>query len=204
MRGTTSGILLPKDQSGAAARAQSRRYAGVGLALACALVFAIAPRAAHADSSGEVAPGASSGGFTNATNLLACDNAVGSATSNNTTQVFSTFGLSLPPTAVISGIQVRARANDGSNNNRKLQISLSWNGGTSYTAALNTPNFKKNTALRDYIVGGSTVLWGRTWTPSELSNANFRVRAIAPRANGGSPANLDCIPVTVFWADPHE
>ncbi|HSP96048.1 MAG TPA: hypothetical protein VL049_02235, partial [Candidatus Dormibacteraeota bacterium] len=160
------------------------------------------PSSVRADSTGELSPGTATGSFSNASDALSCNNAVASASSNNAAETFSLYGLSLPPTALITGIQVRVRANDGSLNNRKLRISLSWDGGTTFTAPLATRNFRRNSALRDYIVGGATVLWGRTWTAAELGNGTFRVRALAPKANGGSPVNLDCIPLTVFYQLP--
>ena len=166
------------------------------------LLGMLLPSAVHADNTGEVLPATATGGFSIPTNALTCNNAVASASSNNTAEVFSSYGLSLPPTAVITGIQVRVRANDGSLNNRKLRVSLSWDGGTTFTAPLATRNFRRNSALADYLVGGSTVLWGRTWTVAELSSANFRIRAVAPKANVASPVNLDCIPVTVFYTLP--
>ncbi|MBX3024961.1 DUF11 domain-containing protein [bacterium] len=145
---------------------------------------------------------AATGNFSNASNAFTCNDVVASASSNNDAESFSTYGLSLPPTAIITGIQVRVRANDGSLNNRKLRISLSSDGGATFTAPLATRNFRRNSPLRDYVVGGSTILWGRTWTAADFADGVFRVRALAPKANGGSPVNLDCIPVTVFYRLP--
>ena len=173
------------------------------IAALCLLVGAEAlPSSVRADSTGELSPAAATGSFSNASDAFSCNNLVASASNNNDAESFSTYGLSLPPTAIITGIQVRVRANDGSLNNRKLRISLSADGGTTFTAPLATRNFRRNSALRDYIVGGSTVLWGRTWTAADFADGVFRVRALAPKANGGSPVNLDCIPVTVFYRLP--
>ena len=168
----------------------------------CLLLAAAAlPTSTRADSTGEVFPGAASGDFSNPTNALTCNSLVASGSNNGDAEIMSGYGLMLPPTAVITGIQVRVRANDGSLNNRKLRIALSSNSGGTFTAFLSTRNFRRNSGLTDYVVGGSTVLWGRTWTAADFG-AGFRIRATAPKANGGSPVNLDCIPVTVFYTLP--
>ena len=144
------------------------------------------------------------GSFLDPTNAFACDDTtVAMATGNNDKQTYSVYGLNVPPTAIVTGIQVRVRATDGTKNNRKLQVSLSWDGGMTFTTSLNTRNFRKNAPLRDFIVGGSAVLWGHAWTPAQLSDANFRVRLNAKRPGGsGDDISLDCVPVTVFYQIP--
>lgn len=169
--------------------------------LGVALTSFIAARA-FADTTGEHSPTATSGAFPNASEAFACDGVVTSP-GNNDIQTYSVYGLTMPVDAIITGIQVRVRANDGTSNNRKFRVSLSWDGGTTFTSTLNTRNFRRNTPLRDYIVGGSAVLWGRTsWSASELSDVNFRVRLKAQRPGGSEPINLDCVPVTVFYRLP--
>ena len=167
------------------------------------------PLHASADSTGEKSPTSTTGGFSGGTppgsNAFACDNVnLAQATANNQTQTYSVYGLSVPANAIVTGIQVRVRANDGTKNNRKLQVSLSWNGGTTFTSTLNTRNFRRNAPLRDFIVGGAAVLWGRTWVPSEFSDGNFQLKLNArmPGGVGSDLINLDCIPVTVFYQIP--
>ena len=166
------------------------------------------------DSTGEYSPTVATGDFTNAVNAFACGGSTATATGNNQTERYSVYGLSLPntvPTPVVTGIQVRVRANDGSKSNRKLKVSLSWNGGTTFTeifgagiGLLQTRNFRSGAPLKDYLLGGSGALWGRTsWSASELSDANFRVKVAAKMPGGsGNNINLDCIPVTVFYVIP--
>ncbi len=164
------------------------------------------------DSTGERPPTSEAGAFTNAANAQACGGGTATADANNQTETYSVYGLSLPntlPAPVVTGIQVRVRANDSTKNNRKLKVSLSWNAGTTFSdifgvgiGLLQTKNFRRNQPLKDYILGGATFLWGRTWSASDLSDANFRLKVLAPRANSPDPVNLDCIPVTVFYTIP--
>jgi uncharacterized repeat protein (TIGR01451 family) len=166
------------------------------------------PLPARGDSIGPNAPAATAAGqfsgFTNATDASTCNDVVATATTNNQSQFFYNFGFnSIPGNAIITGIQVRVRATDGSSRNRKLQLALSWDGGATFTANLNTRNFRANAPLTDFIVGGSAVLWGRTWTPAEFSDTNFRVRVTARKPGAsGNDIQLDCLPVTVFYRIP--
>jgi uncharacterized repeat protein (TIGR01451 family) len=185
-----------------AVQIQFKRFLGL---LAIAALLALSALPVLADSTGEHAPGAAAAGgtFTNAANALVCDGVVAQATGNNKTQDYVNYGFAgLPGTATVTGIQVRLRANDGSSHNRRFAVTLSWNNGTTFTAPLRTRNFRKNASLRDFILGGSSVLWGHTWTLSDLADGAFRVRVTAAKGSAADPANLDCIPVTVFYLVP--
>ena len=52
-------------------------------------------------------------------------------------------------------------------------IGLSWNGGTTYTATI--PN-SVETGKTVVTLGGQYDTWGRTWSPSDFSDANFRLK----------------------------
>jgi hypothetical protein len=86
------------------------------------------------------------------------------------------FGLPASVTSV-SGIEIRI--DEALNNNlgtSNLCVQLSWDGGTSWTAAkmINVTG----SAETSYFAGGAADTWGRTWTASQLSTANFRVRVM--------------------------
>jgi hypothetical protein len=48
-------------------------------------------------------------------------------------------------------------------------------------------------------LGGATNTWGRTWTPAELSNANFRVRVVNAADSTSRDFSLDWIAVRVTY-----
>src|SRR5262249_6919134 len=81
--------------------------------IACAL---LAPLRAVADSTGEKSPTYTSGPFTGGmpggANGFACDNVVAVSTSNGDKQIYWDYGFSIPPTAIVTGIQARVRATD--------------------------------------------------------------------------------------------
>lgn len=48
--------------------------------------------------------------------------------------------------------------------------------------------------------GSATDLWGSTWTPSDVNNANFGATIGCHNTSGGSTANVDNIRITVYWS----
>ena len=174
----------------------------LGTTALAAVVLWIAPCAAAMQNTGERSPQVSSGQFSNSPNGLACDGLVAQATAGFQAQTFSLFGFDIPAGATVTGILVRVRANDGNDRGRNLQVSVSWNGGRSFSGYIPTQNFQPGAPLRDFYVGGSRALWGHAWTHADLGDRNFRLRLRAEMPGGSEPINLDCPPVTVFYAFP--
>jgi hypothetical protein len=84
------------------------------------------------------------------------------------------FNFSIPAGATINGIQVDVEGND-SWLDTGAAIELSWDGGLSYTSTGYYHIW--GTAFDEYYsFGGAADTWGRSWSDSELTNANFRVR----------------------------
>ena len=111
---------------------------------------------------------------------------------------FFNYNVSLPPTAVVQGIQVRldARADAGSNK-PKICVQISWDGGVSWTAAKQTTNL--TTTEVTYTLGTTSDTWGRTWAVGNFSNANFRIRVIDVAGNGNRDFFLDYMAVNVTY-----
>ncbi len=105
---------------------------------------------------------------------------------------------SINVSGAIQGIEVRldARA-DSTTGSPKICVQLSWNGGSSWTTAKQTSTLTTSEAT--YILGGSADTWGRTWTTSELSNANFRVRVIDVASSTQRDFSLDWVAVNVHY-----
>jgi hypothetical protein len=136
------------------------------------------------------APGGDDNGFqTNPTGAYADDSSYAqdpnSGTNTNTgcgdagkdRHDFYNYGISVPVTNDVTGITVRLVARISSTTStttRRMCVELSWDGGATWTAAKQTSSL--STSYQTYTLGGSADTWGRTWTPSELSNANFRLR----------------------------
>ena len=110
---------------------------------------------------------------------------------------FYNYGISIPGIAVL-GIEVQMDAKvDATAGAPKLCIQLSWNGGTSWTAAKQTGTL--TTAEQSYTLGGPADTWGHAWTIPQLSNANFRVRIIDVATNTARDFSLDWITIRVTY-----
>jgi hypothetical protein len=140
--------------------------------------------------------------FANDTSF-ASDNNSGSGTQTSCTHskkdkhLFYNYGFGIPSGTVL-GIEVRLDARvDSTSGAPKICVQLSWNGGSSWTAAKQTPTLTTSEAT--YILGGPADTWGRSWTLSELGNANFRVRVIDVASDTSRDFFLDWIAVNVTY-----
>jgi hypothetical protein len=116
---------------------------------------------------------------------------------NSDKQDYATFGFSIPAGNVIDGIVVKLRVRRGTGEN-SLNVDLSYDAGAHYT-----PGTPKNTGTLpiQYAVvtlGSATDTWGRTWSVSEINDAdgNFRLRLTHVRVSGTS--YVDAIQVRVY------
>jgi hypothetical protein len=134
----------------------------------------------------------------------AVDNNSGTASSTSCTSTardkhgFFNYGITLPSGATVKGIEVRLDARvDDTVGSPRMCVELSWDGGVSWTAPLATSTLSKSMASRT--LGGAANTWGRTWTPAELSNANFRVRITNVANSTSRDYTLDWIAVRVSY-----
>jgi hypothetical protein len=86
---------------------------------------------------------------------------------------------------------------DSTSGSPKMCVQLSWDGGVSWTAAQATSTLTTTMAART--LGGAANTWGRTWTASELRDANFRVRITNVAASTSRDFSLDWIAVRVTY-----
>src|SRR5262249_15789331 len=118
------------------------RGSALGMLLLALAILGHVP-GALADSTGEKSPAATSASATNGANACVCDGKPATFTGNNQQQIYSLYGLTLPGSALISGIQVHVKALNGDTaKNRKLKVDVSWNAGANYTAQLQTRNLR--------------------------------------------------------------
>jgi len=114
------------------------------------------------------------------------------------------YGLSdaMPSGANITGITVRADiAVDSTKDTPFTAIRLSWDGGTTWTDPVKQVTLTAQ-AETTYTYGSDTDTWGRAWTTSELSDANFRVQVINGENKDQTSSydfSLDWLPVSVTF-----
>ncbi|MCB9135212.1 MAG: hypothetical protein H6636_07285 [Anaerolineales bacterium] len=136
--------------------------------------------------------------------LFAVDNNSGTGNSTSCTDrrkdshLYYDFNVNLPANAVISGIEVRLDARvDSTANAPKMCVLLSWDGGTTWTAAKSTPTL--STSEMTYILGGPADAWGRLWQTGELNNLNFRVQIVNVASSTARDFSLEWVAVNVYY-----
>jgi hypothetical protein len=136
--------------------------------------------------------------------LLAVDPNSGTGTGTSCTATskdkhdFYTFNVSLPAGASIRGIEVQLNAKaDSTSNSPKICVQLSWDGGTTWTAAQTTATLTTSTAA--YNLGGAANNWGRTWAATDFSNPAFRVRLINVASSTARTFSLDALAVRISY-----
>jgi hypothetical protein len=135
--------------------------------------------------------------------LFAVDTNSGTGTGTSCTasgkdkHIYYEYGFTLNG-ASIAGIEVRLDARvDATAGAPKMCVQLSWDGGTTWTAAKTTTTL--TTTETTYTLGGAADTWGRAWTAINLSNANFRVRIINVASNTSRDFSLDWTAVQVTY-----
>ncbi len=109
---------------------------------------------------------------------------VGQGTAGQT-QAYGTFGLSVPGTNTISGIEIRVEAKSSDPAGCKLAVELSKDNGTTWTATNKMIDLTGSDPASPWpLVGGTSDLWGTTWTPADFADGKLlvRLRAFDPEA----------------------
>ena len=110
---------------------------------------------------------------------------------------YYSYGISVG-TSTICGIEVRLDWwLDSTANTSSMDVELSWDGGTSWTAA--KTDTVETTTEHTTVLGGSVDTWGHAWTVAELSDANFRARLTSNSGSNNRDFFLDWVPVTVYY-----
>jgi hypothetical protein len=112
--------------------------------------------------------------------------------------LFYNYNFNIPSSAVIQGIQVQLDAwADSASNTPRLCVQISWDGGTTWTTAQQTATL--GTSEVTYVLGGASNTWGRNWSATNFSNANFRIRVINVASNTSRDFYLDYLAVNVTY-----
>jgi hypothetical protein len=108
------------------------------------------------------------------------------------------FGFSIPSTAVIDGILLEVNAFTPVTTNVEAfnTVELEGGGGTSANRATGTLVPTPTT----FSFGGSSDLWGTTWTSAQINSSTF-VGNVSFRTTGGGPGTIDVdfFRITVFF-----
>ncbi|HMJ79754.1 MAG TPA: pilus assembly protein TadG-related protein [Candidatus Dormibacteraeota bacterium] len=153
----------------------------------------------HPGVMGPAAPTAnhSPNNWTNPGNGWASDNVYATVNTTGAQQGWDDFRLTgFPGGVIFDGIQVDIEAKS-SPAGCDLQVALSWNDGGSWTSSDTISNLTTTDQVRS--AGDPTDLWGRSWTASQFSDANFVVRVTDGGTCGGHTTSVDQVQVEVAY-----
>ncbi len=123
---------------------------------------------------------------------------------NGVSHVYRDYDLNLPANATIEGIEVGVDWWLDRTGGNSIRVYLTGDGGSSWTS-YRTANTERTSdgwwSITD-IEGGASDTWGHTWSPSELSNGNFRVRLELRTNNSHRDFYIDWVPVRVTYFTP--
>lgn len=109
------------------------------------------------------------------------------------------FATGMP--GVVSSIDgIRVRADLGMNNangTTNVCAQLSWDGGATWTTMQSLA--LSGAAEASYVFGGTADTWGRSWTASQLSTTDFRVRLIDASTQRNKRFDLDHVAVSITY-----
>lgn len=128
------------------------------------------------------------------------DTGTGCGGSGKDRHIYYDFAIPDLSSASVSGVEVRldAFASGWSFSTRRMCVELSWDGGATWTAAQQTSKLGSSSESSRYL-GGSTDTWGRTWSPADFSDANFRVRITNVASSTSREFYLDWVAVQVYY-----
>lgn len=112
--------------------------------------------------------------------------------------VFYNYGFTVPSGATINGLAINLNAKvDSTTGSPKLCAQFSWDGGTTWTTTESTNTL--STTATTYTLGGSSDTWGRTWSDTDFSNTNFRMRIISVASSTSRDFSLDFAGVKIYY-----
>lgn len=159
-------------------------------------------------SSGTTSPRSASGtSWSNPSYVYSNDNSyatypLGSAATSNTLTA-SNFGFSIPSTASITGITVRIyRFASSTNTLRDATVQLQKSGSAVGSNYADTGSYWSTSSSSSGSYGGSSDLWGTTWTPADLNASSFGVRlAVKNYSSSSRTPSVDQVTVSVSYVD---
>lgn len=126
------------------------------------------------------------------------------ATSNisSALQAYKNFNFNLPPASSVTGIEVDFHAKASSSTGCSVSAELSQDGGQTYTATgLTTATL--STSDKSYALGGSSNLWGSTWTTGSFDVGTFIVR-LKNNCSSGKTLSLDRLSTKLTYSSVPE
>ena len=136
-------------------------------------------------------PTGHTGTLTNGSNAYDRVDGTHAVASSLSIHAYENVGYAVPSGNSINGIEVKFEMNSPSS--QYVGVQLSWDGGSSYTANKTIGSVPSSDTI--FTLGGPSDKWGRSWSPSEFTDANFEIRVLVGEAGD---LNIDAIQVRVY------
>lgn len=111
----------------------------------------------------------------------------------------SNFGLTIPATALVTGIEVRYRRFSNLTNSVASIIRFYTNGNELSTNAQDPPSGRWQTTETEVTFGSSTDAWSLTLTPDLLNSSSFSVRILASNTGASATGYIDLVQIRVHY-----
>lgn len=174
-----------------------------GYLILCWLMLAASASGATTNNTGLISPQSYTPGTTwlNPGNAYASDNSTANSKKDNDIVIYGSFNTALPDEAIITGIEIKAEWASGAHNKPStLGVELSWDGGLSFTLTGNSDTRNDNAPDIISTFGGANSKWEReSWSASNLTTNNFRVKLVALSAETGQGIDVDQIQARVYY-----
>lgn len=143
--------------------------------------------------------------WSNRNRIYSDDNSYASVSLNNGSQskslIGSDFNFSIPTFATVVGIEVVIGKSQG-NNDAITDYSVKLVKGGNITGGNYSKSGTWSTAETASVYGGSSDLWGTTWTPANINATDFGVAIAVSSGKNNSDAYIDYIKVRVTYSLP--
>lgn len=118
------------------------------------------------------------------------------------TAILSNFSMGVPGGATINGILVtvnRATITTGNVHDSVVRLTKSAGTGTGDNKAATGTNYPISGGYASVTYGGSTDLWGTTWTAAEVNGTGFGLLFSMESESANQDAGVDYISITVYY-----
>lgn len=135
------------------------------------------------------------------TRINTADNSRATMTGSSfTAATLNNYSFGLSSGVTVNGIEVNTEfSTDNAAYTATLQISLSWDNGSNYTAT-KSDTVTGSTTDKNSTLGGAADTWGRSWTDSEFANGTFLLKVEGKSSNGFGQCRLDFLQIKVYYS----
>lgn len=140
--------------------------------------------------------------FTNPSNANSCNDSDATSATVGNKQDYGDFGFDIRSGDTVRGIMIKVESDLSGSGWFKVGVEVSNDNGTTWSSAKIMQKEDLDTGGGDVtkLAGHGQSLWGLTWTPTDVSDADFRVRVEynAKESGNSRTLQLDCVQAKIL------